>query len=537
MLTGLRKPSYAFCRTELSSLHKAADFYDHGNIADRAAGNTMTDNQDPRSATALRARSLELPGVLMQALTHVAPAVGMIAFIPMITGYAGVASPFAYLVAFLIVLTLGVSLTQLAKHLPAAGGYYTYVSRTLHPRVGFLAAWAFFLVELLAPGAGFGFGGYILENTLKAEYGFTFHWWIFLLLATALVFVTSYFGIRIAVGLAVVLGVLEIAIVLALSIAALSSPGPGGVNLAPFNPANSVSSNGLFLAVVFTIFAFAGFESVAPLAEETRNPRRILPRAIMFSIAIAGAFYVFTGWAFLIGWGTDNVAGFVASPENPVFVLARQHWGGAWIIAFAALINSIFAIGIAASNAGTRVLFAMGRSGALPSFLAKVHPTHKTPVNAIYLQILITLVFGLGVGLGAGPLNFFFTVGLATTLCLMLMYIAGNIGVMRYYLTERRDEFRPVIHLAFPVVSSIALIVVGYKSLNPLPPSPTRWGAFAAAAWLLLGVVVLLAMRKFGRESWLLDASRVIVEEPADASATSAQPASPAESRPRRRPR
>lgn len=451
----------------------------------------------------------------MQALTHVAPAVGMVAFIPTITGFSGVTSPFAYLVAFLIVLTLGVSLTQLAKHLPAAGGYYTYLSRTVHPRAGFLTAWVLFLVEPLAPAGAFAFGGFLFETTMKAEYGVTFPWWLFLLIGTGVVFAISYFGIRVAVGVMVALGTLEIAVVVLLSIFSLADPGPGGINLVAFNPENSTSANGLFLGVIFTIFAFAGFESVAPLAEETDNPRRVLPRAIMLSIVLAGIFYLFTGWALLAGWGTDDISGFTASGENPVFVLARRLWGGAWVIVFLAVINSIVAITIAASNAATRMFFAMGRSGSLPHGLGTTHSTRHTPVNAIYLQAGLTVVFGLGVGFALGPANFFFTIGLAVTLSLMLVYVAGNVGVVRLYRDERRADFNPVIHLAFPVLSSVALLIVGYKSLDPLPPTPIRYGAVVVALWFAAGVVVLVALNRTGRERWLSTAGSVFEEDAA----------------------
>jgi len=467
----------------------------------------------PGGGTILRPRALELPGVVMQALTHIAPAVGMIAFIPTITGYSGVTAPLAYLVALLIILMLGVSLTQLAKYLPAAGGYFTYISATLHPRLGFLTAWMFFVVELVAPGAGFGFGGFILQNTMQSEYGINFPWWAFLILASAAVFILSYIGIKVTVRLAVILGSLEIAIVLALGFFAASSPGPGGASLQPFNPTASLSGNGFFLAIVFTIFAFGGFESVAPLAEETDNPRRVLPRAIMISIVIAGVFYVFTGWAFITGWGPNHADTFAASTENPIFVLARHHWGGAWIVAFLALVNSIFAIGLAASNAATRVLFAMSRARALPSFLSKLHPKYRTPINAIIFQGVVSIVFALAVGFWLGPAVLFFTVGLATTLALMLIYIAGNVGVFRFYLREHRREFSIVKHALFPLVSSAALIVVGYESLNPLPASPTYWGAIAVAVWLVVGVAILVVMKSSGRERWLLEAAKVH-EEP-----------------------
>jgi amino acid transporter len=65
---------------------------------------------------------------------------GLVVAVQFVTTLAGTASPLAYLIAFLIVLVLGVCLSQLALHLPSAGGYYTYVSRSLNPKAGFLAA-------------------------------------------------------------------------------------------------------------------------------------------------------------------------------------------------------------------------------------------------------------------------------------------------------------------------------------------------------------------------------------------------------------
>src|SRR5437867_10990023 len=95
----------------------------------------------------LRSGALGLSGVLMQGITHIAPATATLFTIQLTTSYAGVTAPLAYLIAFLIVMMLGVSVTQLAKHFPSAGGYYTYVSRTVSPRAGFLTSWLFFLYE------------------------------------------------------------------------------------------------------------------------------------------------------------------------------------------------------------------------------------------------------------------------------------------------------------------------------------------------------------------------------------------------------
>src|SRR6266542_5897746 len=107
--------------------------------------------------TELRTNALGLVPIVMQGVTHIAPAVGMVLTIQFITSLSGVTSPLSYFFAFLIVLLLGASLTQLAKHLPSAGGYYTYLSRTVHPRAGFLTAWLYFLYDPTATAINLAF--------------------------------------------------------------------------------------------------------------------------------------------------------------------------------------------------------------------------------------------------------------------------------------------------------------------------------------------------------------------------------------------
>src|SRR5438132_1253372 len=93
----------------------------------KEGGPSLGDNTARIRKTELREGVLKLSSVLMQGITHIAPAVGIVLTIQLITSLAGIATPLAYAIAFAIVLTLGVALTQLAKHLASAGGYYTYV--------------------------------------------------------------------------------------------------------------------------------------------------------------------------------------------------------------------------------------------------------------------------------------------------------------------------------------------------------------------------------------------------------------------------
>ena len=202
---------------------------------------------------------------------------------------------------------------------------------------------------------------------------------------------------------------------------------------------------------MFSIFAFSGFESVAPLAEESEDHTGTCPVHHFLHFA-HGSFLPLCSWALLIGWGTNNLQSLVRAVESPTFQLGKRLWGPGWILLFVAVINSILAVSIASTNAATRVFFAMGRSGSLPRALAKVHPRYRTPVNAIWLQTFLTLTIGLGHGLWIGPDQEFYFMGVALTLCLVFIYSAGNLGVY-LYRGERQDEFNPLFHVVFPLLS------------------------------------------------------------------------------------
>jgi amino acid transporter len=468
----------------------------------------------------LRAGTLKLPSVIMQAVTHIAPGTGVILTLQLITKHSLQTAPLAFAIAFVIMLGLGMSLAELAKHLPSAGGYYTYVSRTVHPRAGFLTAWLYFLYDPVATAINLTIAGYILENSLLAAYGHTCPWWAFMVVTTFLIFFLAYRGIEISVEFTMVLGIAEVLLLLALAATGLIWPGDGGVNLESFSYHNIPSSSGLALAVVYAIFCFSGFESVAPLAEESENPKRNLPLAIVGAVLLMAVVYVFSGWGLLVGWGTSDLQRFIDLPdsaENPLFQLARRLWGGGWIVILLVLVNSAIGVSMAATNAASRVFFAMGRSGSLPKVLARVHPVHQTPAVAIGFQTFLTLLIGLGLGLAIGPADEFNLLAVSLTLGMVCVYCAGNLGVFLFFFRQLRGEFSIFRHALLPLVSSLGMIYVGFKTVYPAPDPfapPACYAPYLVGAWLVLGILLLVAMKLAGREDWLLRAGQAAYERP-----------------------
>lgn len=468
-------------------------------------------NQPPEEE--LKRGVLGLPAVVMQSVTHIAPALAVLFSLQFAVQEARVTAPLTYLAAFLLVLVLAVVLAQLAKHLPSAGGYFTYVSRTVSPRAGFMVGWLYFIYSPLCVGVVMAAIGSILQGELQAHYGINIPWWVWLILGVAVVGFLVIRGVELAARTMIIGGAIEMGIVLLLSLWGLFSPGHGGTNVSGFSPAHIPGSNGFFLAIVFTIFTFTGWEASAALGEESRNPRRNVPRGIIWSAIILGVFLVFTSWAQTIGWGTNNMGSLASSKELPSFVLASRFWHGAWFILLLALVNSALAGAIAYASVASRMWYAMARAGALPRPLTKIHPRFQTPVNAVVSLCCITLVVALVMGTVLGAFNQFVFYGIGLTFSLVFVYSAANLGVFLFYWKERRRDFNVLLHAILPIVGTLSVLWVGYKTINPFPTSPNNWAPIIVGAWFVAGLAVLVVMRMRGREAWLLEAGKIAFED------------------------
>ena len=474
----------------------------------------------PTLKTDLEENAIGLLGATMQAITHIAPAIAGFFFTAFIVSLAGVTAPLAYFIGFLVVLMLGSTLAQLAKHMPSAGGYYTYVSRTVHPRAGFLTSWMFILYSPIVGGPLAGFFGFIVAGELKATWGIDVPWlpWAAVLVFAPLTAYLQWAGIKLSTRFLVITGGLEMIIVMALAIFGFLVPPAGspGISLEVFNPANiPTSAEGFFagtffLAVVFTVQGLTGWEASAPLAEETKDPKRNVPLSVMLSIVIIGSFLVIVFWGVLTGFGNDPEA-VTSSPTLPALALAHRVWGDAWVLILFAFLNSVAAVCIACANVGTRMWYSMARSGSFPSALAKVHPVHKTPSNAILVQMFLNIGMGiLGLILFTPDVAFFFFVGLVLVLGVTVAYLFANLGVFLFYWREKRDEFNWILHFVFPVVSSVILIYAIVKSFPQ--PEPYVYAPLLDGAWLVIGIIILLYLRSRGREDWLTKAGQSIGE-------------------------
>jgi len=461
-----------------------------------------------RARTELKANSIGLLGVLMQGIATIAPAFAVLSTFVFTVGLAGVAAPLAYLLAGTALLPLALTVNELSRLFPSAGGWYTWIARSLHPRAGFFAGWYVSLWLPLAPTLVFAYlASTVLTPCVQAEYGVHVPVWLWTVGGVGGVALTAYRGVQISERLLLVTGLTEMAIMVALAIGGFASPGPGGFNFASFNPYNVPAGGSLFLAVVFGIFAYSGWEAVAPLAEESRDPERTLPRALLGSVLVMIAFLVLTAWGYLIGIGTDEVAKIKGAVAFPVFELAKRVWGGFWVLGPLAMLNSALAASAAFFNAGTRTWYGMARSGSLPRALGQVHPTRKTPDNAIHLMLGCQLISGLLVvaikaELALPVWAFTLTFGLIT------MYVLASLGVIKYYAGVARAERKLWRHVVCPCIACISMLFFGYKAVVPLPDEGLRVAVYFFLGYSALGAAALLFLKLSGRDAWLARAGQ-----------------------------
>src|SRR6478672_11329036 len=263
----------------------------------------------------------------MQSLTMVAPGIAALFYTPVVVAQAGLAAPLAYPIAFVIVLLTAIVLAQLARAVPGAGGYYNYVSRGVNPSSGFLVSWLNIIYAPLVLGAVTVFGGFVLASSLDWKGGIIDYFPLaFGVLIVSIVAVIQYLGVQLSGKTLVITGGIELVVVFLLGLWGLANPGPGGLNIEPFKPSNAVSTAGLFIAAVFAIQAFTGWEGSAPMAEESENPTKNVPRALVGSVILFGIFIVIVQWGVMIGWGTDNYKDIPTAVPLPGIQLAKHFW-------------------------------------------------------------------------------------------------------------------------------------------------------------------------------------------------------------------
>jgi amino acid transporter len=454
----------------------------------------------------LRSGSIGLLDVVFQSITYMAPGIGLAFSIGIGINFSGTTLPLSVIIALVGCGFTAVAIGQTAKHIPSAGGIYTYAAKGINPSAGFYVGWLYLGFAAFLPVFVLILNGYLIDTTL-VEQG----WWsgspgweFWTALTIVVIFCLTYFDVRLSAKAGIILGAIEIIVFVILSATVIGSDSANN-SLAPFNPANSLQDNkGLLLGAIFGILAFIGFEAASALGEEARNPSYTVPRGVLYSCVGIGLYYVFCCYAWVVG--TPDIVKYHADTGgNDWIQFAHDHWGAAWWIVFIALVNSNLACGAAAVNNAARVLFAMGRAGSLPSVLGRVHNHHRTPYVAVITVLGLSSISTYLAGEKWGPVLGFSIVGGMFTILAIVIYMLSCAACIGFF--TRKPEGIPHknigLHVICPILGILVFLLALYGQFFSfdsffgwgISEFPLNWIGWGAITWLALGIVVTFYMK------------------------------------------
>jgi len=417
--------------------------------------------------------------------------------------HVGAAIPFVFLASTFLLLLVAWCFAHLSRRHPNAGSAYGFVGAVLGPRAGLFAGWALlgtYLAFALCSMAGFGlFRADVATRMHVLDHPSSLTFTVVGAVAIAAMCVTS--AKRATDALTVFEGLAILAMV-ALSCAVLWEVAAGrGPAAAPpivelLVPAAGTGASGVALALSFGFLSFAGFEEAATLAEEVRDAETTIPRVLVGTILGAGLIYGLATTAQTLGFGADE-AGLarLATSKSLLADLASRTFGPRWGDAMDVFaVFSALGCGLASVLAAARILWAIARSLAPGSVLARVSPG-GTPLAASLAIVALALAGYLAMRLvfGARGSDAFFWGATLGALGLLVAYLAVVASAAVSVMREARDgrDGARAIRVAIPVLAGVAIAWTLAVNLDPSEPGAEAVLPWVALAWCAAPVLLL----------------------------------------------
>ncbi len=417
-------------------------------------------------------------------IAQIAPAFSFYFGFAVIAASSGIGSPFTILIAAIAIAIVGVGLANFARVYPSSGSVVTFLGITFGGVIGTASAIVFTVAYiLLLASVALVIGGWTALS-LQLFYGITVSWIPFTIIFVIIGWLLTVSGIDRSTRAATIAMLVEVALLLIVSLLVLFHP-PAPLSAQPFLPSSiSGGLSGFGLAFPLAVFLFIGFENSIALAEETRAPRRNIPRAVLSSIGLMGLLYLFVSYATVEGFGGNITE--LAQSQIPFITLAQRYLGGFAILAALAGFTSAAGTLLAGSNNLSRVLFNSARDGLFPQALGRVSERFGTPIVALTIPTILGLILALIVGVTSGGwLNGFGYLSTLGTIPLIIIYAATNAAVIRYKWAALSVLQRYIL----PIIGIISLAVPFWALIQPGQAAPYSWFPWIVLALLLVALL------------------------------------------------
>jgi len=478
---------------------------------------------NPTATTApagLKKGAIGIVAVIFMAVANAAPITAMTGNVPIAVGFGnGLGAPAGFLFATIILTLFALGYVAMARHITTTGAFYGFISHGLGQiwgmASGTLATFAYVVFE----GSLIGGCAYFANDAVNTIVRVNIPWLVFAVAAIVAIGLLCHFHISLTAAILGVTLTCEVLILTALALSIIfSGGGPDGFMLdktvllnrafeslpaGAFGTAAAAGS--MAIGLFFAFWSWVGFETTAVYGEESRNPKKIIPRATLIAVIGLGLFYTFISAMVLAGNGAKASveASISASPLDLFFNLVDAKLGGTLLDVYKTLlVIGSFACAMAFHNAASRYLFALGReipSDKVKSTIGAAHPKHGSPYIASAVQSVITLLIVLafaaftsvqvpdasGTPVDTPALvpyvNIYGLLALIGTAAILLVQAICSAAVIWYFWVKKTHPGNVVTTLICPLIGGIGMLYVVW----------TLWDNRAFAAGLAANSLVM----------------------------------------------
>ncbi|MCW1956971.1 MAG: APC family permease [Mycobacterium sp.] len=472
---------------------------------------------DQDQPDALPRRTLPLWVALALSMATVGPTLAMAGNGQGLVGTVGKSIPLVFVIGLVGVGLVGYSFVRLTRYLNHAGSAYALVGATVGPRTGFFAGFAMlggyvgFSVATLALAADFA-NSFLAEAQNGAAHPFQLPWLVPVVLSAAASFALTGRDARLLAKILLAIEGVGIAAMVVLAAVILGRGGaPGtGMDFSTFTT-SGVPVSAVLAGGVAAFLSWAGFEACASMGEETADPQRNIPRALMGTLALTGVLFVVVMFAQTIGFGTDK-AGLDAFEHsaNTLGDLGNTYIGK-WFSLLVILTATVGAFGCHMATAATsgRLLFAFARDGLGPKALAHIHTRTGGPRRATWLIVAVAagvnLVCGVAgwppAGTGNPAIDTYFLFAVAGSVSLMVCYLLVEVAAVWFVGAKRFTAVHGgagrLSGLTLPALGAAVIVVVLWFSVK----DATGWSdaPMLGIYWCAIGLVVAVAASRIAK--------------------------------------
>jgi amino acid transporter len=437
----------------------------------------------------LKRNVLGLPALFAQSVAAISPTMTAVLIIPLAFASAGQGTWLAYAFGTVMLLFVVLCLNQFARRMNTAGSMYAYTGMGLGPSAGVFSGWTLIWSYFFIAVAGLcGFAVFCAQLLSALGYHGSVHPVFFFAVSAVACWVIAYKDIRVSSILTLVLEGVSVACITALAFVVLFKHGfsldtkqlsLSGVNL-----------RGMGLAVVACIFSLVGFESATALGGEAKRATRNVPRAVVASLLITGAFMVFMAYVEIGGTGNYGAA-WTSAPLNYLAVAYNVSWFRI-PVSIGAMV-SFFSLTLSCLNAGSRIMYPMARHGIFSGHLGRSHATNRTPHVAVTVYIALIFALPAFLMIFTNPLTAFGDAGTLAAFGFLVAYYLITVAAPAYL--KKRGELRRK-DLVIAGVAVLCLLLPTIGSFYPQPPYPVNLFPYIFAGWMAVGAGWLLVVNR-----------------------------------------